>query len=451
MRRCRGLSVAILAVAGLAVPLWAQEGPRTSPLALLHHEGSLPNYLSAIQPSLEGWLSRTLAGPPSRPRAVALIAPLHHDGAPPDYLNAIEPRGAHGIMSPRPPTSPPPAAVRGLYLNAWLFGSSRLERLIRLADTTEINAFVIDVKDATGYLTYPSTIATAIEINANGQIRAPDTGARIARLRARGIHPIARIVVARDPLLAQGKRGWAIRDVGGGLWRDGLGKPWVDAHNDSVWVYAAEIAREAVELGFAEIQFDYVRFPDEPPHRLNRAVYPAKREGETARTSLVRHLKLLRDRVQPLGVPFTVDVFGLTTSTEGGLGIGQNWEDLIQVADVVLPMVYPSHYRRGSYGLPHPNSQPYTVVRRALQDGVRRAAVVPEAARIRPYLQAFTLGRPRYTAAEVRAQIAAVEDTGLSEWILWNARGVYPARALRRHPVVAGSALSAEAFGEPLR
>jgi hypothetical protein len=224
MRRCRGLSVAILAVAGLAVPLWAQEGPRTSPLALLHHEGSLPNYLSAIQPSLEGWLSRTLAGPPSRPRAVALIAPLHHDGAPPDYLNAIEPRGAHGIMSPRPPTSPPPAAVRGLYLNAWLFGSSRLERLIRLADTTEINAFVIDVKDATGYLTYPSTIATAIEINANGQIRAPDTGARIARLRARGIHPIARIVVARDPLLAQGKRGWAIRDVGGGLWRDGLGK-----------------------------------------------------------------------------------------------------------------------------------------------------------------------------------------------------------------------------------
>lgn len=386
------------------------------------------------------------------PTRAPYLAVLHHDDVPPDYLRAIFVAPAEArFLPPAPPTDPPPRIVRGLYLNAWVFGSSRLDGLIRLADTTEINAFVIDVKDASGYLTFHTSTPTAIEIGANGEVRAPDTRDRLARLRAHGIHPIARIVVARDPLLAAGKPPWAIHDVQGGLWHDGLGKPWVDAYNDSIWVYAAEIAREAVKLGFAEIQFDYVRFPDEPPHRLARAVYPARGDGETQRTSLARHLKMLRDHVKPLGVPFTIDVFGLTTSTDGGLGIGQHWEDLLQLADVVLPMVYPSHYRRGAYGLPHPNSQPYSVVRRALEDGIRRSIHVREGGRIRPYLQAFTLGRPRYTAAEVRAQIAAVEDAGLREWVLWNARGVYPGAALRPDPARAGVPLSAAGFAEPRR
>ncbi len=381
----------------------------------------------------------------------AHLAPLHHDHTAPNYLAAIEPRVSDPLRQPAPPTDPPPQVVRGIYLNAWLFGSSRLDKLIRLADTTEVNAFVIDAKDATGYVTFPSTVRTAIEIGANAEVRAPDTARRLARLRAHGIHAIARIVVARDPLLAQQKPHWAIRDVQGGLWHDGLGKPWVDAHNDSVWIYAAELAQEAVRYGFAEIQFDYVRFPDEPPHRLKRAVYAAQRGDESQRASLARHLELLRDRVKPLGVPFTIDVFGLTTSSEGGLGIGQYWEDLITIADVVLPMIYPSHYRRGTYGLRHPNSQPYSVVRRALEDGIQRTARLERPGRIRPFLQAFTLGRPRYTAAEVRAQIAAAEDAGIQEWVLWNARGVYPAAAFRRNPPVAGVNISTGAFGEPFR
>jgi hypothetical protein len=364
----------------------------------------------------------------------AHLAPWHHDDVPPDYLRDILPPLEGPPTAPAPPADPAPSTVRGIYLNAWVFGSSRFEDLIRLADTTEINTFVIDVKDASGYLTYVSAVPLAIEVGANGEPRAVDAGRRLARLEAHGIHAVARIVVARDPLLAEGRPTWAIRDAAGGLWRDGLGKPWVDAYHDSVWIYAAELAREAVRLGFGEVQFDYVRFPDEPPHRLARAIYPARREGDTQRAALARQLGLLRERIRPLGVPFTVDVFGLTTSTEGGLGIGQHWEDLLRLADVVLPMVYPSHYRRGSFGLPHPNGEPYRVVRQALADGIRRAARVEGPAAIRPYLQAFTLGRPRYSAAEVRAQIAAVEDAGLSEWVLWNPRGVYPAAAFRPDP-----------------
>jgi len=356
---------------------------------------------------------------------------LRHEGRRPDYLAGLEAAPLDAIPLPPPPLGEVPAVVHALYANAWVFGSPRFYDLVRLADTTEINALVIDVKDDTGYLTYRSAVPIAAAIGANRRIRASDVRERLALLASRGIHPIARIVVAKDPLLADGRPDWAIHDTRGGLWRDRQGNAWVDGYQDSVWAYAADLAAEAVLVGFAEVQFDYVRFPDEPEWLLSRAIYPARPEGESQRQAVRRHLALLRNRVSPLGVPFTVDVFGLTTSATTDMGIGQYWEDLVHVADVVLPMVYPSHYQRGAYGFLHPNSEPYAVVRKALEYGIERSAAVPGAAKIRPYLQAFTLGRPRYTADEVRAQIRAVEDLGIQDWVLWNARGVYPAGALR--------------------
>jgi hypothetical protein len=350
----------------------------------------------------------------------------------PDYLAELLPRGPEGIALPPPPPGQPPAVVRGIYLNRWVFGRQKFFDLVSLADTTEINAFVIDVKDATGELTYQSAVPTAIEIGANRAPSVRDVRERIGLLHDHGIHAIARIVVARDPLLARGKRQWAIHDARGGLWIDGLGEPWVDAFHDSVWIYSAQLAEEAVLLGFDEVQFDYVRFPDEPPARLSRSVYPARRDGESKRAAIRRQVGLLRGRVMALGVPFTLDIFGLAASADGDLGIGQVWEDLSGAADVVLPMVYPSHYRKGSFGIAHPNAEPYATVRRALQDALARSRAMPNAARIRPYLQSFSIFRVRYSAAEVRAQIEASEELGLSDWILWNSSGNYPAAALRR-------------------
>ncbi|MBW8839913.1 MAG: hypothetical protein JF602_08695, partial [Gemmatimonadetes bacterium] len=203
---------------------------------------------------------------------------------------------------PAPPLHRPPAQVRAVYVNAWAFGGRRFRDLVALADRTEINSFVIDVKDDTGYLTYRSTVATAIQIGANQQLRARDAEARLRILREHGIHPIARIVVAKDPLLASRKPEWSVRNVNGGLWRDRLDFAWVDAFNDSVWIYAAQLAAEAVRMGFAEVQYDYVRFPDEPESRLATAVFSGRREGETKRQGVARNLKLLGDRTRPLGV-----------------------------------------------------------------------------------------------------------------------------------------------------
>src|SRR2546422_5445881 len=251
-----------------------------------------------------------------------------------------------------PLLQPRASSIKGLYVNAWAFGSRRLWQLVRLADETEINALVIDVKDDTGCLLYPSAVPTAQQIGANKCVRSTDARARLDTLAAHGIYAIARIVVAKDPLLAARKPQWSVKDrTTGGLWRDRIHSAWVDAYNDSVWIYSAQLAAEAVRLGFSEVQFDYVRFPDEPRERMATAIFPAHR-GETQREAVREHITLLRNRLRPLGVPVTFDIFGLTASARtGDLGIGQVWEVFINIADVVLPLVNPSHYYRGAFGL----------------------------------------------------------------------------------------------------
>src|SRR6266571_5818039 len=140
--------------------------------------------------------------------------------------------------------APATGSIKGLYVNAWAFGSPKLWQLVRLADETEINAFVVDVKDDTGCLLYPSAVATAQQIGANQCVRAKDARARLDTLNAHGIYPIARIVVAKDPLLAERKPQWSVKDRDtGGLWRDRINIAWVDAYNDSVWIYAAQLAQ----------------------------------------------------------------------------------------------------------------------------------------------------------------------------------------------------------------
>jgi len=366
--------------------------------------------------------------------AVATASPTDQVASPADQVKVLlrptEIRYVHQESVLLPPT----AKIKGLYVNAWAFGSPKLWQLVRLADETEINAFVVDVKDDTGCLLYPSTVPTAEQIGANRCVRAKDARARLDTLAKHGIYAIARIVVAKDPLLAERKSGWSVKErVTGQLWRDRINIAWVDAYNDSVWIYAAQLAQEAAQMGFREVQFDYVRFPDEPRERMATAIFPAHRSGQTQREAVREHVALLKDRLKASGVPVTFDIFGLTASATSDLGIGQVWEDFVSVADVVLPMVYPSHYYRGAFGYAWPNGQPYRVVRRALTEALKRSEPLPGSAEIRPFLQAFTLGRrlPRYTPFEIREQIRAVEDLGITSWVLWNPRSVYQRGSLR--------------------
>ena len=323
-----------------------------------------------------------------------------------------------------------PDAVRGIYIGSWSAGSARrLEQLIRLADETEINAFVIDIKDVTGEVTYATQVPLAKQLEADRRVRIHDVRGLLGRLKEHGIYPIARIVAFKDPLLADARPEWAIQRKDGSVWADDKGVRWVDAFNEDVWAYNIELAREAVSLGFAEVQWDYVRFPDAPQSVMRHAVYPA-RGGRTMSKGIRAFMLKSREELDPLGAPITADVFGITTSAFGDVGIGQLWEDMADVMDVLLPMVYPSHYPRGTWGYAVPNAAPYQIVRKALGHGVSRSRDIEGAATIRPWLQAFDLGKPDYTPEYVRAQIDAVYDAGLTEWILWNPSARYDAEPL---------------------
>lgn len=337
--------------------------------------------------------------------------------------------------------TPRPEAVRGVYVGAWTMGGRRLPGLLSLADETEVNAFVIDIKDVTGEISYDTRLPLAEQLGADRRVKIGDVRGLLERLKAHGVYPIARIVAFKDPLLADARPEWAIQREDGALWEDNNGVRWVDAYNREVWDYNISLAREAVELGFAEVQWDYVRFPDVPSTYLLEAVYPAQ-AGRSKVDAIRQFIAYSKEQLADLDVEITADVFGITTSTSRDIGIGQTWEKLADVTDVLLPMVYPSHYPRGSFGYPAPNAAPYQIVRRAMEDGVERSKRIPGAAGIRPWLQAFTLGDPPYGPLHIRAQIDAVYDAGLTEWILWDPRVRYPKEAFAgadgTEPVFAG-------------
>ena len=337
------------------------------------------------------------------------------------------------LIRPPAPLVPAPFAVRGLYVNRWAALGQKMWQLIGVARTTEINSLVIDVKDDRGYVLYKSRVPLARAIGADTfmPMRAERMRAVLDTMRSHNIYPIARIVVVKDPLLAEHKLAWAIKrmDAPAKPWLDKNGNPWLDPHQDGVWRYAADLACEAVALGFSEVQLDYVRFPDE--RRLWReATFPlaaGRLRAQVIRDQVVKTRQWLR----PLGVPFSIDVFGLTVSDTTDMGIGQKWESFVDAADVVLPMMYPSHYAPGSYHIARPNAHPYDIIDRGIEDAKRRSQGIPNAGKIVPWYQDFTLGKPRYGVAEIRAQIKGGYDNGIMSWILWNPRSVYTLSALR--------------------
>ena len=335
---------------------------------------------------------------------------------------------AHAVV--RVPT---PDTLRGLYVNRWAALGRKLNHLIGVAKRTEINALVIDVKDDRGFVLYRSSVPLAREIGADTAdghwLSGEKLRALLDTMVAHDIYPIARIVVAKDPLLARKKLDLAIKRKSDlKPWLDKNGNPWLDPHQRVIWQYAADLAREAYDIGFSEVQFDYVRFPDER-RLINESVYPLAK-GRTRAQVIREQLGFLRQTLKPHGMRVTADVFGLTATDTTDMGIGQQWEMFVDQVDVVLPMIYPSHFARGTYRLRNPNAHPYKTINNALKDAIARTAPINNAAKIIPWYQDFTLGAPHYYAAQIRAQKKAGYDNGFQSWILWNPKSNYTLAAL---------------------
>ncbi|HMH26891.1 MAG TPA: putative glycoside hydrolase [Gemmatimonadaceae bacterium] len=306
--------------------------------------------------------------------------------------------------------------VRGLYVFRFGANTHRLKHLIGIADSTEVNALIIDVKDEFG-LNYESS-DPLVKKNAGTQVKAHNLGALVDTIRAHGILPVARIVVFKDSVTARNNPNHTIRKADGTAWHDKKGQTWVNPYANAIWEYNFRVAEEAIKMGFGEIQFDYIRFP-EPYKSLPPQVFP-EQAGRTKPQVLAEFLSAARARFAKLGVRTTADIFGLVTTVGGALEVGQKWEPIASSVDVVLPMVYPSHYPPGSFQLPHPNADPYDVIHIAISRARERDAKMGITGdHVRPWLQAFSIGNPKYGPHELEEQKRGVYDSGYDGWVLW--------------------------------
>lgn len=334
---------------------------------------------------------------------------------------------------PTPPTAPggaigkygfvKPKTVKGIYLTSWSAGSTRkMDKMLALLDKTELNAVVIDVRDS-GEMYWKMGIPLADESGAN-QIAVTRPEPLFERLKKHNVWPIARIAIFRDNFVPKKFKERAVQRTDGTVWRDRAGNSWLDPYNKKNWDYIAQTVDFALDTGFPEIQLDYVRFPSEG--KMSSMVFPARKSYDDPRaapsTVIADFCKYIREKVKAKNGEYTADIFGIiSSSTTKDQGIGQSLEKIAEPFDVICPMVYPSHFAKGEYGIADPSNSPYAIITKSLGDYKRR---VPNA-KVRPWLQDFF----GYGPAQVKAQIKAARDLGYEEFLMWNAGNRYEATA----------------------
>ena len=321
-------------------------------------------------------------------------------------------------------------AVKGIYVTGPVAGSERMNDLITLVDSTELNTMVIDVKNDDGEITWKMDSGSVLEMG-NGVAYIRDIGALMKTLKEHDIYTIARIVCFKDPVFAQNHIDCALRKPDGGFVTDAYGLAWVNPYEEEVWAYLTEIAQAALDVGFDEIQFDYVRFPIGSD--ADAADYKVDMTINTKEQAISGFLSYASERIHERDGVVTADVFGTVIDSPTDIErVGQNYAELGKRVDVLSPMVYPSHYGPGVFGFDVPDAHPYDTVYQALMlsQKVLGQDTKEECATVRPWLQAFTAtwvsGHISYEAEQIQEQIQAVYDAGYEEWILWNATCRYP-------------------------
>ncbi|WP_297596396.1 putative glycoside hydrolase [uncultured Cetobacterium sp.] len=325
----------------------------------------------------------------------------------------------------------PRVEVKGVYLNIYTIGSEKkLERLIKLANDTEINAFVIDIKDDNGVLSFEMEAPKKFGIPLKKNYPIKDINVFMKKMKDNNIYTIARIVSFKDPTYAKSNPDKVIvsRDTGK-PYTNSDGIIWVSAHDRNLWDYNLTVAEEAAKVGFNEIQFDYVRFPASNGGKLDSKLNYRNTKNESKPETIQKYLKYAKERLTPLNVYTSADVYGQVGTFNDDMGLGQHWETVSQVVDYISPMMYPSHYGNGAYGVAIPDAQPYKIIYHSVKDSVNRNENITNPSVIRPWIQAFTAtwvkGHINYNEKEIREQIKAMNDLGVKEYLLWSPSNNY--------------------------
>jgi hypothetical protein len=323
-----------------------------------------------------------------------------------------------------------PKEVKAVYISSWVAGSPKFrDTIISMIDKTELNAIVIDVKDSTGRVSF-NVDNEVIKKAGSIEKRISNVRALTDMLHKKNIYIIGRVSVFQDPYMTKERPDLAItRKSDGGVWKDRKGLSFLDPANKEVHDYIVNIAKSAYGEGFDEINFDYIRYPSDG--NMKDINYHLK-EGETRSDNIEKFFKYLSSEVKKeVNIPMSADLFGLTTEANDDMGIGQVWEKALPYFDFLCPMVYPSHYPAGHAGFKNPSEHPYEVIDRALKGAINKTNKVGENInKIRPWLQDFDMGAI-YTKELVQAQMKAVNDNGLSSWMLWDPANKYTPAALK--------------------
>jgi len=325
-----------------------------------------------------------------------------------------------------------PIYSKGIYLTAYTAANHRFDILLDLVKRTELNTMVIDVKDYTGRISFDTNSDLINELGSE-RIHIKDIRGLIDELHKEGVYAIARIAVFEDNYLPGERPDLALKTRNGNLWRDFKGLTWVDPSSQEIWDYNVEIAKEAARVGFDEINLDYIRFPSDGATAL--ISYPFW-DGKTPKKEIIKQFfEYFSQKVKPMGVFISADLFGLTLTSPNDLNIGQWLEDAALSFDYICPMVYPSHYPTGFKGFENPAAYPYEVIYEGLTTGMERLASVSVSipdkpvAKLRPWLQDFDMGAI-YDARMVNLEKKAVYDAGAYGWLLWNPSNIYTEGAL---------------------
>ncbi len=361
-------------------------------------------------------------------------------------LASAAPASAPRQTAPGEALMPHPAAagevdrtgyIKGIYVSYSAMGDAGfMQRVQGLLEDTELNAVVFDFKSDHGLLSFPSQVKVAKGIGADQAPVIRDSAAFLSWFQQHNIYTIARIVTFKDDLLAEARPDWAVIDVTTGhVWHDQEGMGWVDPFRQSTWDYNAALALEAAQLGFDEVQFDYVRFPTDG--NIGNTVFSLANNEENRTKAITGFLDLVHQAITPLGTKLGVDIFGYTAWVPDDLGIGQHIEALAPYVDVLAPMLYPSTFNAG---LPGESEQydnavayPYEIVHLSTQRTFARARAVNPAIQVRPWLQDFqdyAFDGRVYTPSQIRLQMEGAREAGGRGWMLWDPAVQYTREAL---------------------
>jgi len=314
-----------------------------------------------------------------------------------------------------------PVLAKGVHVSIYLAGSETdLGKMMDLVKRTELNALEIDLKDEAGQIAFPLDYPLAVQ--AGSPTKYVDLDSAVDRMRYAGIYTICRIVVFKDPKLAKARPDLTVHNGNGEPWGQGI---WLDPYSREVWDYNVAVAVAAARAGFNEVQFDYMRFPSDG--NISTCVYPHQ-DKRTPGEVIDGFITYARARLAPYNVFVSADLFGLTASKQGEMGIGQRVGDIAGRVDYISPMVYPSHYNAGEYGIKVPEANPHDIVLKSLQDFGK--AMSGGNAQLRPWLQDFSL-KVTYTPDMVRRQIDACTEAGIKQWLLWDPECTYSESALK--------------------